>query len=62
MLSQFDNQVVQLGNAATGNTLAPNEIVCLRLLASYTTGSETQAQLAQSDRVTWKFAFDATAQ
>ena len=62
VLSQFDAQTVQLGGAATGNTMPPDQIICLRLQGSYSTGSETQAQLAQSDRVTWKFAFDGTAQ
>lgn len=48
--------------AIPGEPLAPGEIACLRLLAFYpSTTAETSIQLAQSDRVQWRFAFDGTA-
>lgn len=42
--------------------LAPSEVACVRIQMSYPTPSdESVAQAAQSDRVTWRFAFDGTA-
>jgi predicted ribosomally synthesized peptide with SipW-like signal peptide len=61
-LSQYGAQPIQFTAAATGFVLAPNSVACLRLQATYPTPTEAEAQIAQTDRVTWKFAFDATAQ
>lgn len=44
--------------------LAPDEIRCMRISLSYPTigdgTTETEAQLAQSDTLTWRIAFDGT--
>ena len=61
-LSQYGAQQIHFTPGATGISLAPNTVACLKLQAFYPTPTETEAQIAQSDRVTWKFAFDATAQ
>lgn len=61
-LDQFSSMFVYLAPGATGAPLAPDEIACLRLQASYPApASEDVAQRAQSDRATWRFAFDAEA-
>jgi hypothetical protein len=48
--------------ADTGATIGPGIVKCLWLAVLYpATTPETDAQTAQTDSVTWKFAFDATA-
>jgi predicted ribosomally synthesized peptide with SipW-like signal peptide len=61
-LSQYGAQPIQFTAGAAGFVLAPNTIACLQLEASYPTPTETEAQLAQSDRATWKFIFQGTVQ
>jgi predicted ribosomally synthesized peptide with SipW-like signal peptide len=62
MLDQFSSMFIYLAPGAAGAPLAPDEIACLRLQASYPTpASEDVAQRAQTDRATWRFAFDAEA-
>jgi len=40
---------------------APDEVVCLRLEIFYSAAtSDTAIQIAQTDKVTWRFAFDGT--
>jgi len=47
----------------SGSTLAPNEIFCASVEIYYpTTATTEQVQAAQSDRATWRFAFDGTTQ
>jgi hypothetical protein len=41
-------------------SLAPDEVVCLRLSILYPTTTPAAAQIAQTDQVTWRFAFDGT--
>ena len=49
-----------LPNATAGiATLTPGETVCVRYSIDYNP-SEADAQIAQSDTATWKFAFDGT--
>ncbi|HJP88318.1 MAG TPA: hypothetical protein VJ850_04720 [Candidatus Limnocylindrales bacterium] len=61
-LDQYAAQPLHLDGSPTPGPLTPQEVACLRLRASYPTPTENQAQLAQTDQVTWKFAFDATAE
>jgi hypothetical protein len=52
---------VALGSA-TGLQLDPGQVACLGLHFAYIAEvTETQLQVAQSDTVTWRFAFDGTA-
>lgn len=45
-----------------GDPLVAGEVMCLRFLAFYPSSTpETSIQLAQSDRVQWRLAFDGTA-
>lgn len=45
-----------------GTALAPGQIVCLSYSVTYPLDTpEASVQLAQSDQVTWRFAFDGTA-
>ncbi len=45
-----------------GSTLAPGAMFCASMQILYPTGATAeQVQAAQSDRATWRFAFDATA-
>lgn len=61
---QFVYQGANVAFLAIGDTLTPSETVCLRINTSYpaydngTTVAEAQA--AQSDQISWRFAFDAT--
>ena len=42
-------------------SLGPGDVACIAVIVSYPGGtSETLAQIAQSDQVTWRFAFDGT--
>jgi hypothetical protein len=41
----------------TVGSLTPGQVICVRFDASYNP-TESQAQIAQSDTVTWRFAFD----
>ena len=50
--------VTSLANRSVGS-LTPGEVICVRFDADYDP-TESQAQIAQSDTVTWKFAFDGT--
>jgi hypothetical protein len=43
-----------------GGPLAPGEIACVRIRVTYSDAGEVVAQLAQTDTVTWRFAFDGT--
>lgn len=46
-----------------GGPLSPDDIACIRIQLAYPTpATDLDAQVAQSDRVTWRFAFDAAAQ
>jgi hypothetical protein len=48
------------GGAAT--PMAPNAVACLKVVLDYPFDApEAGAQVAQSDKVTWRFAFDGTA-
>jgi predicted ribosomally synthesized peptide with SipW-like signal peptide len=60
-LDQYNDEPVRMGPGAAVPPLAPNEYACLMVRGSYPTPAEAVAQRAQSDQVTWKFAFDATA-
>jgi hypothetical protein len=42
--------------------LTANAFACLRVRGSYPTPAEDVAQRAQTDKVTWRFAFDGTAE
>ena len=45
-----------------GGSLAPGGTACVSIQVAYPGGtSEAQAQAAQTDQVTWRFAFDGTA-
>jgi len=49
--------------AALGIIQTPDEIVCLRIGIAYPPApatSDTAIQIAQTDQVTWRFAFDGT--
>ena len=46
-------------NGVTVATLAPGAMKCVKYSVDYI-ATEAQAQVAQSDTVTWKFAFDGT--
>ena len=46
-------------NGATVATLAPGQAKCVKYNVDYI-ATEAQAQVAQSDTATWKFAFDGT--
>jgi predicted ribosomally synthesized peptide with SipW-like signal peptide len=49
------------GGGSLGMSAAPNAVVCLRIDMRYPPGiTDTAAQIAQTDQVTWRFAFDAT--
>lgn len=61
-LDQYQLAPIVLQAGPTPGPLAPDEIACLRVRASYPTPTESQAQLAQTDQATWRFAFDATAE
>jgi hypothetical protein len=42
--------------------ILPDEVACIEIQVTYPTpATELQAQLAQSDEVTWRFAFDVSA-
>jgi hypothetical protein len=47
-----------------GGSLAPGDVVCLKINSSYPNYDNgttlTEAQVAQSDEISWRFAFDAT--
>jgi hypothetical protein len=44
---------------ATVATLAPGEVKCVKYSVDYV-ATQAEAQTAQSDTVTWRFAFDGT--
>ncbi len=46
---------------STGTGLAPDAVTCVRFSMSYPDPGEVNAQVAQSDQVTWHFSFSATA-
>ncbi len=45
----------------TPQPLAPDNVACVRIDVRYPTPSTIDAQLAQSDKVLWRFAFDGVA-
>ena len=54
-LSEFTAEPIE-------SSLGPNQIACVRIQLAYPAVAEEAAQRAQTDRSTWRFAFDATAQ
>jgi hypothetical protein len=49
------------GGASLGASMAPGAVICLQLDISYpNTTTNTAVLVAQSDQVTWRYAFDGT--
>jgi predicted ribosomally synthesized peptide with SipW-like signal peptide len=61
-LEFYTTQLLHLDLTPTPGPLTAQEIACLAVRVWYPTTTDTDAQIAQSDSSTWKFAFDATAQ
>ena len=60
-LSALSSGPGTIGGAPLGLGLLPGESKCLRLAISYPIGTpDTEVQVAQTDQVTWRFAFDGT--
>ena len=49
------------GVSWTASLLGPGNVACVRIDVTYRTPSTIDAQLAQSDKVLWRFAFDGVA-
>lgn len=65
VLSSTTSGLASLADSSLGGpgaTLAPNGVMCLGLTVTYPSDtSAATVQVAQSDQVSWRFRFDATA-